>query len=345
MTDVKNPMQSTWRLWDRRSWNYHHWIIERLGLQHVDLNQKVPVHDKHDPVPYVPHWQFHKWILFHAFIPLAIQQSFVSLFGFNLHPVAAFVFYSAAIKLIAIHQINIMRDMGHLYGFLDGDKHERDGVPDRSVKKVLQSLVSTSTFRSMMAVIIAYRRHEAPNSLNWKLAPLEIGLYGVVLDFWFYWYHRIMHEVESLWKYHRTHHMTKHPNPLLTLFADSEQEFWDIAGIPLLTYMTLRFMGLPMGFYDWWLCQQYVIFTELSGHSGLRIYATTPTPFAYPLRWFNCDLVLEDHDLHHRQGWKKSGNYGKHTRLWDRLFGTCMDRIECPDENIDYSNTVVYPLL
>jgi hypothetical protein len=34
-----------------------------------------------------------------------------------------------------------------------------------------------------------------------------------------------------LWKYHRTHHLTKHPNPLLTLYADTEQEFFDILGV------------------------------------------------------------------------------------------------------------------
>ncbi|KAF9877269.1 fatty acid hydroxylase superfamily protein [Colletotrichum karsti] len=345
MIESKDPMKSTWRLGDRRLWRYYHWIIEKLGLQHVNLNQEVPVHQKGDPVPYVPHWQFHRWILVHACVPLILHQTFVSYTGFRLHPVAAFVFYSAAIKFIAIHQINIMRDLGHLHGFLDGDKHERDGVPDTSVKKVLHSLISTATFRSMLAVMLAYRSSEAPSSINWMLAPLEVGLYGVVLDFWFYWYHRLMHEVDFLWKYHRTHHLTKHPNPLLTLFADTEQEIWDIAGIPILTYATLKLFGFPMGFYEWWLCQQYVIFTELSGHSGLRIYATTPTPFAWPLRLFNCDLVLEDHDLHHRKGWKKSGNYGKHTRLWDRIFGTCMERLECPDDKIDYVNTVVYPLI
>ncbi|TQN63686.1 Fatty acid hydroxylase vlmA [Colletotrichum shisoi] len=141
-----------------------------------------------------------------------------------------------------------MRGLGQRHGYLDGDKHERDGVPDQSVKAVLESLVSTATFRSMMAVILAYRSHESPVTVNWKLLPLEIGLYGVVLDFWFYWYHRLMHEVDSLWKYHRTHHLAKHPNPLLTLFADSEQEFFDIAGIPFLTWATLRLLGMPMGF-------------------------------------------------------------------------------------------------
>jgi sterol desaturase/sphingolipid hydroxylase (fatty acid hydroxylase superfamily) len=153
-----------------------------------------------------------------------------------------------------------------------------------------------------------------------------------------------MHDWESLWKYHRTHHLTKHPNPLLTLYADSEQEIMDIAGIPFMTWATMRFMGMPMGFYEWWVCYMYVVFSELAGHSGLRVLASPPSTLTWLLRYGGVELVIEDHDLHHRKGWKKSGNYGKQTRLWDWMFGTCRDRIECLPANIDYNTKVEMPL-
>ncbi|KAB8356703.1 hypothetical protein FH972_024279 [Carpinus fangiana] len=190
-----------------------------------------------------------------------------------------------------------------------------------------------------MAIVLSYRNSQTPAQMNWIALPLEIGLYGVVLDFWFYWYHRVMHDFDFLWKYHRTHHLTKHPNALLTLYADEEQEFFDVVGIPLMTYFTLKLMGLPMGFYEWWICQMYVVFTELAGHSGIRVCATPPSTLTWLLRYFDAELSIEDHDLHHRSGWKKSHNYGKQTRLWDRIFGTCHDRIELVKENIDYENT------
>jgi len=40
---------------------------------------------------------------------------------------------------------------------------------------------------------------------------------------------------------------------MLTLYADWEQEVFDIVGIPLLACLSLKAMGLPMGFYEWWL--------------------------------------------------------------------------------------------
>lgn len=237
-----------------------------------------------------------------------------------------------------------MRELGHKYGFLDGDKHPRDGVPDIGVGKTLLSVFLAGFLRPLFSTYLAYNREEEPADMNFKLLFFEISLYSIAVDFWFYWYHRVMHDVNGFWKYHRTHHLTKHPNPLLTIYADSEQEFFDIAGIPLMAYFTMKVLGFPMGFYDWHVCQLYVLFAEVAGHSGLRLHATVPNPMAWLMRKFEMDLVIEDHDLHHRKGWRKSHNYGKQTRIWDRVFGTCADRIESVEENVDYENRATMPI-
>jgi hypothetical protein len=77
----------------------------------------------------------------------------------------------------------------------------------------------------------------------------------------------------------------------------------------------------------------------------LRAMLPLPGPCAPLMKMIGCELVLEDHDLHHRNGWRMSGNYGKVTRLWDRIFGTCMDRIESNWDNVDYSEPIVMPWL
>ncbi|KAI9045615.1 sterol desaturase family protein [Aspergillus affinis] len=334
----KDSMKSTWRRQDRSQWKLPHWIFEWANVYHVDLDREVPKHSKSEKVPYVPDWHLHRWVLVYGSIPLLAHQLYVTLTGQNFHPIVAFLYYYYASRVFTQRELRQLREMGHKYGFLDGDNHERDGVPDVGVGKALTSVMLAGLVRPLMTVFLTYRAHEAPASLDWRYLPLEISLYGIILDFWFYWYHRLMHDVAGLWKYHRTHHLTKHPNPLLTIYADSEQEFFDIAGIPLMTWGTMRLMGLPMGFYEWHICQLYVLFAELAGHSGLRIHASPPNPLTWLMRMFGAELVIEDHDLHHRKGWKKSHNYGKQTRVWDRVFGTCSPRIESADENIDYEN-------
>ncbi|KAJ3165068.1 hypothetical protein HDU88_004787 [Geranomyces variabilis] len=334
-------MRTTWRQDDRSTWTFHQHVLAFLDI--LPSTTPAPLHSESDKIPYMSDWQMHRWILSRALLPLALQYVIVKATGAAWHPVAMVLYYAVWFKVIGIQQIWSLRWQGETYGFLDGQR-ARDDVPDGGAAKIVASLSATSTLRPLLMVALTYTAKFDVPCPHWLYLPLTIGLYGVVLDFWFYWYHRSMHIVDGLWKLHRTHHLTKHPNPLLTLYADSLQELGDILGIPVLTFLTLRMMGVPLNFYDWWLCGQYVVFSELAGHSGVRIHATTPNPLTPILRLFGAELVIEDHDLHHRKGWRQSFNYGKQTRLWDRVFGTCTPRIESRLGNVDYEHPAWLPL-
>ncbi|GAA5825348.1 hypothetical protein JCM3770_005231, partial [Rhodotorula araucariae] len=66
-------------------------------------------------------------------------------------------------------------------------------------------------------------------------------------------------------------------------------------------------------------------YVEMMGHSGVRSHWCHP--ILWPLEAVGAGLAVEDHDLHHRFG-KSGKNYGKQSRVWDRIFGTCAERIE-----------------
>lgn len=348
---TKDSMKSTWRLADKNSWTVNHWLIELLNAHPFPVDKPAPVHKKSDPIPYLPQAPQHLWVLFYAFIPLLIHQAWIHISGSTgLSRVSTVILYTTAFSAFVVREVQILRRLGEKHGFLDGEVHERDGVPDVGVGKVVAALYKTAGFRMSLATLLTYDPTVSPAHVVakpewWALLVFQIGIYPIVLDFWFYVYHRAMHDVDYLWKYHRTHHLTKHPNALLTAYADHEQEFFDMIGVPALAYLTFWAAGFPLGFYDWWVCHQYIVYTEVWGHSGIRVHVTPPTTFAWLLRKFRLELVLEDHDLHHRQGWRKTHNYGKQTRVWDRAFGTCAQRIESIDTNIDYVDTADMPIL
>lgn len=317
---------------NRKSWGLHAWLIHLMGIDPLPPNFEAPVHEKTDKMPYVSEFDMHRWIFPRAIVPMLIHYGLYRYADIKLHPVAAFALYTVWFKLFGIMVLRMLRTVASQTGFLDGH-HPRDGIPDESIGKVMTSLISTSTYRPMMAIMLAYDRNAAPSlPFPWILA--YIGLYNVVLDGFFWYYHKSMHEVPWLWKFHSTHHKTKHPNPTLTLFADEVQEIFDIAVIPLCAYLTMHFFFKDFNFYSWWLCQMYQMFVELSGHSGCRIYATSPATFGL-LPMMGLDIVIEDHDLHHREGYRKSGNYGKQSRVWDHLFGTTLPRQECVANNFE----------
>ena len=48
-------------------------------------------------------------------------------------------------------------------------------------------------------------------------------------------------------------------------------------GVPVMTYLSMRMIGFLLGFYDWWFCHQFITYTEVWGHSGIRVHLSPPT--------------------------------------------------------------------
>ncbi|UZJ54461.1 hypothetical protein CBS101457_003781 [Exobasidium rhododendri] len=328
----KHAMTATWHKQDPSTWNFSQRLFIWFDiLQQGATTPQPPVHPKTDKVPYYPIHKQWMWIIPRAIVPLAMQRIFMEVTGKTFHPVFAFFYYALAYKFFAIACIRVFNKMGQKYGFLDGD-HPRDGVPDQYCSKVFWSLIGTVSIRPLFASFLFYDRNEKPTLSLWF--PVQMFMYSIILDFWFYWYHRAMHEVPWLWKHHRLHHVTKHPNPLLSAFASDEQDWGDILIIPLLTWLVF-----PINFPTWFMAQQMIIYTESMGHSGVRVMFITPMT-GYILKYFDMELCLEDHDLHHRNGWKHSFSYGKQTRAWDKIFGSTRDRIECKADNVNFNDAV-----
>jgi sterol desaturase/sphingolipid hydroxylase (fatty acid hydroxylase superfamily) len=338
MTTIQNPMASTWRNTDPKTWKWKHRVLEKLDTWHND-NNDFPVHAKTDKIQWFSQLSIHRWILTHAAWPVVLHAAWnivlAPWLGRFPH-ILVFLLYGFANLLNLELEVKCLNRVARECGFLDGDKHSRDKVPDVGIMKVIASIGSIVFVRSALACSLTYNKN-APMALSWWF-PVELFLYPIILDFFFYVYHRGTHEIDGLWKYHRTHHLTKHPNPLLSSYADVEQEVIEMAIVPFLTFVTLKAFGFPMGFYDWWLCNSYTLFAEAFGHSGIRAMMTAPGLAGFFLKAVGCELLLEDHDLHHRQGWRKSGNYGKATRFWDKIFGTCLGRVEAKWDNVDYEN-------
>jgi hypothetical protein len=179
-------MKSTWRR-HPENWHFPHKLFNFFDVQPTYLNRDPPVYSKDTPVPYLADWESWRWVIFHASIPLLLHQAIYSFTGYNFGHVAAFAWYSIWFKLIGIHEMRKLRDMGYVWGYLDGDKHARDEIPDVRVGRVLVSVVATTTLRSIMSVYVTYDPKAPPSTITWWWLPLELGLYSVVLDFWFYW--------------------------------------------------------------------------------------------------------------------------------------------------------------
>jgi alkylglycerol monooxygenase len=137
----------------------------------------------------------------------------------------------------------------------------------------------------------------------------------VAYDFFYYWNHRIDHEVGLFWAAHVVHHQSEHFNLSTALRQPSSGVLlgWifylpmAVAGVPPVVFVTVGLIDL---LYQFW------IHTELVGKLG----------------WFDRVFASpSNHRVHHGVNDRYlDKNYGGILIIWDRLFGTYEDEVEPP---------------
>jgi sterol desaturase/sphingolipid hydroxylase (fatty acid hydroxylase superfamily) len=138
-------------------------------------------------------------------------------------------------------------------------------------------------------------------------------------DFFYYWYHRLHHEVRFMWAGHVVHHSSRHFN-----LSTALRQPWTTFMGPLF-YLPLPLLGfdplLLVTVHSVNLLYQFWIHTELIGRLG-------------PLEWiFN---TPSHHRVHHGRNVRYlDRNHGGILIVWDRLFGT----FEPEREAVDYGLT------
>ena len=142
----------------------------------------------------------------------------------------------------------------------------------------------------------------------------------VAEDFCYYWFHRLHHEVRTLWAAHVNHHSSTHYN-LTTALRQS----WTTPFTGFLFWVPLPLLGFPIEMIliqkSISLLYQYWLHTELIGKlDGFGVIFNTPS----------------HHRVHHgRNPIYLDRNHAGIFIIWDKIFGT----FEPEAETVDYGLT------
>ena len=143
----------------------------------------------------------------------------------------------------------------------------------------------------------------------------------IVVDFAYYWYHRLSHEIPLLWTMHHTHHSSPWMNLTTAVRLN-----WIARFVSPLFFAPLILAGLSPVFLivslALGLLYQFVLHTEAIGRLG----------------WFEGRLLNTPsaHRVHHGCNERYiDKNYAGALIIWDRLFGTYQPE----DEPIRYGVT------
>lgn len=159
--------------------------------------------------------------------------------------------------------------------------------------------------------ILAYTAVPWQLPLTWWSALLAV----LVADFFYYWEHRIAHQVRILWTQHAVHHSSRDFNIITGIRFGPFEGVWSlIAHIPMLFLgfsPELVFFGVIVG-----LAYQTWIHTETIGKLG----------------WFEEVFNTPSHHRVHHGSEPEyvDRNYGAILIVWDRLFGTYAVEAQTP---------------
>jgi sterol desaturase/sphingolipid hydroxylase (fatty acid hydroxylase superfamily)/uncharacterized membrane protein YhhN len=179
---------------------------------------------------------------------------------------------------------------------------------------ILSQISSVFTVALSVGVYVLVYNHFALFSLEANDWRVWVGAL-IAYDFFYYWNHRIDHEVGIFWAAHVVHHQSEAFNLSTALRQPSSGVLlgWifylpmAIAGVPPLVFVAVGLIDL---LYQFW------IHTELVGKLG----------------WFDRVFASpSNHRVHHGVNDRYlDKNYGGILILWDRLFGTYEDEVETP---------------
>lgn len=164
---------------------------------------------------------------------------------------------------------------------------------------------------------------------NWH-PWIQVMLFVLLQDFFRYWYHRGLHEIPFLWRFHSVHHSV-------------ERLYWlnGIRAHPVEIFGQALFYAFPLA-----LLQpgadvvMVVVFMQLS--IGIFQHANIGIKLGI---WEYIFSVGDNHRYHHYPNAIGDSNYGGEFIVWDILFGTFYHRKDAtPSDIIGISAKPDYPL-
>jgi len=199
--------------------------------------------------------------------------------------------------LIAIELVYTFYKKLNYYRLNDSLANLSQGIGSQLVGIFLKTI----TFFGYLYIYEHWRFYSFPNSI-WTWLILFMGV-----DFFYYWFHRLSHQINALWAAHIVHHQSEEYNLTVAL-----RQSWFQSGFSWVFYLPLAFMGFePVMFLTvsaFNTLYQFWIHTRAIGDMG-------------PLEWFM--NTPSHHRVHHGSNPKYiDKNHAGTLIIWDRLFGT-----------------------
>ncbi len=166
-----------------------------------------------------------------------------------------------------------------------------------------------------LLLVSAWVMHHNWGLLNWLpfhhtfFVKYFIGF--VLLDFFEYLYHVIMHKVKPLWKFHLIHHTDHQLDVSTTVREHPGETFCRMCFLILWVFLSGASFGVLL------LRQTLQTITNITSHTQFRLTGASEKLIGWVF------ITPNIHHVHHHYQLPYTDcNYGDVLSIWDRLFGT-----------------------
>lgn len=252
-----------------------------------------------------------KWFLERAIFPFALVITLI--IGFELSKNGASLGSLAALSLVLLVYGAIFAPLERLMPF---SRKWLDGGNDLAVDfmmfywGVIWGVISKALLSMVVLISIVEWLEPYGHSIWPAFLPgvVEVFLFILLKDFFRYWYHRWMHEIPFMWRWHAVHH-------------SSERLYWlnGIRSHPLEQIVQTFIWAIPLA-----LLQPPPDIVMVSVLMALTIGIFQHANIELKLGYWEYIFSIGDNHRYHHYPIKGVGdsNYGGEFILWDRLFGT-----------------------
>ena len=185
----------------------------------------------------------------------------------------------------------------------------RPGVFDKRIKLISFNLISLLS--SVVLGMYLFHSIFVFDEVSVSLIFLQLAMMVLVDDFYFYWFHRLLHNVPySYKKIHKIHHRAYAPIPMDYIYVHPLEMWGGAVGTVLGIVLCYLCFG-EISAYAFWAFSTIRNLHEVDIHSGLHSKMGNYIPFLG---------LTEHHDRHHMKATK--GNYASMLTFWDVMLGT-----------------------
>jgi sterol desaturase/sphingolipid hydroxylase (fatty acid hydroxylase superfamily) len=155
---------------------------------------------------------------------------------------------------------------------------------------------------------------------EWWSGLLGLGLDLLLLDCWIYWWHRLNHESQVLWRFHEVHHLDE----FLDTSSALRFHFGEVLLSSVVRAGVILLLGVPL--LSVLVFETLLALVTMFQHSNVRLPKRLERALSFvivtpSIHWVHHHALRRDTD----------SNYAAVLSVWDHVFGSRSATVRTPD--------------